>query len=741
MNHRTMLAGLAAAGLLLAGCARQGSTASSTLSTTPRQARSADLGASLAYPNTRTVSHTDTYHGVRVADPYRWLEDGESAGTAAWVEAQNKVTFPFIEAVPERETIKSRLTALWDYERFGMPWKEGGKYFYTYNDGLMNQSQLFVMDSLNATPRLLLDPNTLSADGTISVAGYAVSPDGKHLAYSISDGGSDWREWKVRDIATGRDLSDHIKWSKFSGASWLKDGSGFFYSRYDEPTGAELASTNFYQKLYFHQVGTPQSEDMLVYERPDQKNWGFGGSVTDDGRFLIISVTLGTDRRNGVFYLDLASPDSGVVELLSDFDASYSFIDNDGPIFWFNTDLDAPKGRVVAINISRPSREYWEEIIPETAETLRGVSAVGGRFFASYLKDAATQVRIFGLGGESLGEVRLPGIGSAGGFGGKRSENETFYSYSSYTTPPTVFRYDVASGRSEVFRSPDVAVNPADYVTRQVFYTSKDGTRVPMFITHKKGLKRDGQNPTILYGYGGFNIPMTPGFSVANIVWLEMGGVYAVANLRGGGEYGKEWHQAGTKLLKQNVFDDFIAAAEWLIDAGYTSTPKLAISGGSNGGLLVGAVMTQRPDLFGACLPAVGVLDMLRFESFTIGWAWASDYGSVQNKDEFEALRAYSPYHNIKDGVCYPPTLVTTADRDDRVVPAHSFKFAARLQAAQGCDNPVLIRIETRAGHGAGKPTTKQIEERADIYSFLVRALKMEPELARGGFAAARARE
>ena len=703
--------------LALAGCAGSGSHSP--------QAKSAHLGESLTYPDARRVSHTDTYHGERVRDPYRWLEDGESEETREWITAENEITLPYLESIPARDMITSRMTALWDYEKFGMPWLEGGKYFYTSNDGLMPQRQLFVMDSLNGEARLLLDPNTLSEDGTISTGGYSVSPNGRYLAYSISDGGSDWREWKVRDVETGEDLNDHIKWSKFSGASWTEDSQGFFYSRYDEPTGDELQSQNFYQKLFYHRLGTPQSDDRLVYERPDHKNWGFGGSVTDDGRYLVINVWEGTSRKNGLFYLDLASPDSGVVELLNQFDASYSLIDNDGPIFWIQTDLDAPKGRVVAININQPGEDSWQEVIPETNETLRGVSAVGEQFFASYLKDASTQIRRYSLDGDPLGDIRLPGLGSAGGFGGERDETETFYSYSSYTTPPTIYRYDTTTGSSEVFRKPAVDVNPSDYVTRQVFYTSKDGTRIPMFITHKKGLRRDGQNPTLLYGYGGFNIPLTPGFSVSRLVWMEMGGIYAVANLRGGGEYGEEWHKAGTKLQKQNVFDDFISAAEWLIEAGYTSTPKLAIQGRSNGGLLVGAVMTQRPDLFGACLPGVGVMDMLRFEKFTIGWAWASDYGSVENADEFRALRAYSPYHNIKNGVCYPPTLIVTADRDDRVVPAHSFKFAARLQEAQGCDNPVLIRIETRAGHGGGKPTEKIIEEASDEYTFLVKALKM----------------
>jgi len=681
----------------------------------------------LQYPKARVVDHVDDYHGVKVADPYRWMEDLDSPELKAWIEAQNAITFPFLRSIATRGPIESRLTELWNYERFGTPFKEGGRYFYTRNDGLQNQSVLYVADSLSDEPRVLLDPNAFSDDGTVSLGGYSISHDGRYIAYATSDGGSDWRTWRVRDIDTLEDLPDVVRWSKFSGASWAPDNSGFYYSRYDEPSeGNALANVNRNQKVYFHALGTPQEQDQLVYERPDHPEWGFGAFVTDDGAYLVINVSQGTDRRNRVFYRDLRSGDGEIVELLNDFDASYSFIDNDGPVFWFRTDLDAPRGRVIAVDTRRPSRDHWLEIIPETADTLGGVSAVGGRFVATYLHDAHTRVRMFSFDGRDLGEIELPSIGSAGGFGGKKQDQETFYSFSSYTTPPTIYRYDFAKGASEVFRRADVAFDPNDYVTRQVFYTSKDGTRVPMFITHKKGLRRDGNNPTLLYGYGGFNIPLTPRFSVSNLVWMEMGGVYAVANLRGGGEYGEQWHQQGMKLNKQNVFDDFIAAAQWLIDNRYTSTPRLAIAGGSNGGLLVGAVMTQRPDLFGACLPAVGVMDMLRFNKFTIGWAWESDYGSPENPDEFKALYAYSPYHNIRDGVCYPPTLITTADHDDRVVPAHSFKFAARLQAAQGCDNPILIRVETRAGHGAGTPTSKRIEQEADRWAFLTWALGVD---------------
>lgn len=678
----------------------------------------------VAYPVTRQSPQVDDYHGVKVADPYRWLEDDNSAETKAWVEAQNKVTFGYLEKIPQRAAIKERLTKLWNYERYGVPFKQGGRYFYAKNDGLQNQSVLYTMTSLGVEPTTLLDPNKLSTDGTVALSGYTITDDGRRMAYGLSSAGSDWQEWKVRDVQTGQDLPDHVKWVKFSSASWTKDGRGFFYSRYDEPTeGTKLTKANYFHKLYHHRLGTPQSEDKLVYHRPDHKDWNFYGGVTDDGRYLIITASQGTDPKNRVLYQDLQQPDSPVVELLMDFDADYSFVDNDGPVFWFKTDLNAPRHRVIAIDVTRPERANWKEIIPQAPETLTRVSIVNHQFICSYLKDARSQVKIFSLSGSFIREVALPGIGSAGGFGGKRADTETFYSFTSYTAPGTIFRYDLTTGTSTVFRQPEVDFNPDDYETRQVFYASKDGTRVPMFISHKKGLKLNGQNPTLLYGYGGFNISLTPGFSVANLAWMEMGGVYAVPNLRGGGEYGEEWHRAGTKLQKQNVFDDFIAAAEWLIANKYTSPKKLAISGGSNGGLLVGACMTQRPDLFAATLPAVGVMDMLRFHKFTIGWAWTSDYGSADDPDEFKALYAYSPLHNLKPGMKYPATMVTTADHDDRVVPAHSFKFAAALQAAHAGKSPTLIRIETKAGHGAGKPTAKLIEEAADKWAFLVNEL------------------
>ena len=679
---------------------------------------------SFVYPSSRKADQVDDYHGTKVADPYRWLENPDSEETKAWVEEQNQITFSYLGEIPVREQIKQRLTQLWNYEKYGSPFKEGDRYFYFKNDGLQNQSVLYTLTSLDAEPTVLLDPNTLSEDGTIALSGLSITEDGKLMAYGLSTSGSDWIEWKVRDVETGNDLSDHLKWVKFSGTSWTHDGEGFFYSRYDEPNEAtKLEDINYYQKLYYHKLGTPQSEDILIYHRPDQKEWMFGAGVTEDGRYLIISIDRGTDPKNLVLYKDLQTPDSPVVELISEFEANYSFIDNDGSVFWFRTDLDAPRGRVIAIDSNKPTRDNWQEIIPQADETLEGVGLLNNQFVADYLKDARSSIKIFNLDGSFIREVELPGIGSAGGFGGKRYDTETFYTFTSFTTPGTIYRYNMVSGESTLFRKPNVAFNPDEYETKQVFYSSKDGTQVPMFITHKKGLQLDGNNPTLLYGYGGFNVSLTPSFSVSRLVWMEMGGVYALPNLRGGGEYGEEWHQAGTKLNKQNVFDDFIAAAEWLINNKYTQPAKLAINGGSNGGLLVGACMTQRPDLFGAALPAVGVMDMLRFHKFTIGWAWCSDYGSPENLDEFKALYAYSPLHNLKPGTPYPATMITTADHDDRVVPAHSFKFAAALQEAHTGEKPVLIRIETKAGHGAGKPTTKIIEELADEWAFLVRSL------------------
>ena len=681
----------------------------------------------LVYPNTDKIEQSDNYYGVEVSDPYRWLENPDAQSTKAWVAAQNKVTIGYLETITAREKIRQRLTQLWDYEKYGSPFKRGQRYFYFKNDGLQNQSVLYTLESLENEGRVLLDPNTLSEDGTIALSGLSISDDGQWLAYGLSTAGSDWVEYRVKDIETGEDTGDRLKWIKFSGASWTKDNRGFFYSRYDEPNEqTKLEDVNYYQKLYYHRLGTEQAEDTLIYHRSDRKEWGFSGGVTEDGKYLVISVWQGTDRKNLVFYQNLSQPDSQVVELISEFEASYDVIDNDGDRFWVETDLDAPRGRVISIDLKNPERRNWQEIIPEADETLQGVGLLNESFVTNYLKDARSQIKIFELDGSLVREVELPGIGSAGGFDGKRADTETFYTFTSFTTPATIYRYDMTTGESQLFRKPQVDFDPEAYQTQQVFYPSKDGTKIPMFITHKKGIELDGNNPAYLYAYGGFNISLTPSFSISNLVLLEMGGIYAVPNLRGGGEYGEAWHQAGMKNKKQNVFDDFIAAAQWLIERQYTNQAKLAIAGGSNGGLLVGACMTQRPDLFAAAIPAVGVLDMLRFHKFTIGWAWCPEYGSPDNEEDFQTLYAYSPLHNLKEGTAYPATMITTADHDDRVVPAHSFKFAAALQAAHQGDNPVLIRIETKAGHGAGKPTSKIIEEAADKWAFLMANLGME---------------
>jgi prolyl oligopeptidase len=683
-----------------------------------------------ARPDAPRGDVVEDYHGTRVADPWRWLEDTDAAETRAWIEAQNCLTFAFLEKIPEREQIRQRLTKIWDYPKYGTPFKDGGRYFFFKNDGLQNQSVLYVQRTLTDPPAVLLDPNRLSEDGTVALSALEVSDDGRYLAYSTSISGSDWQEFLVRDIATGRDLADHLKWVKFSGASFTKDGQGFFYSRYPVPEGAALQSVNRDMKLYYHKVGTDQGADVLVYQRPDQPDWGFGAAVTDDGRYLVTSVWLGTDRRNRVYYRDLGDPmqpalGGEMVRLLDDFDAGYAFAGNDGPVFYFWTDLEAPRGRLIAVDTRNPARANWREVIPQGTDVLQGVQIVNHTFVASYLVDARSALRLFGMDGAPRGEIPLPTLGSLGGVSGRPDEPEMFYAFTSFLYPTTIFRYDFTTGRSEVFKAPELDFDASGYETRQVFYTSKDGTRVPMFVTHRKGIAMDGTNPTYLYGYGGFNISVTPSFSPGMLAWLELGGVYAVPNLRGGAEYGEEWHQAGMLEKKQNVFDDFIAAAEYLIAERYTSTPKLAIGGGSNGGLLVGAAMTQRPDLFGAALPAVGVMDMLRFHKFTIGWAWVTEYGSADSAHQFPFLYQYSPLHNLKPGTAYPATLVTTADHDDRVVPGHSFKFTAALQAAHTGSAPVLIRVETKAGHGAGKPTTKIIEEQADRWAFLVEVLGM----------------
>ncbi len=685
--------------------------------------------STIRYPETKRATLVENLHGTDVADPYRWLEDDvrKNPEVRSWVDAQSNLTAAYLKAIPKRSAIQKKLTDLWNYEKIGVPTKHGKRYFFFKNDGLQNQSVFYSQETLDGPATVLMDPNTWSKDGTVALGSVSFSDDGKLVAYAVSEAGSDWTTWRVKEVATGKNLEDELKWVKFSGLAWTKDGKGFFYSRFDEPgKDAQFQSLNLNQKLMFHKLGTKQAEDGIVYQRPDQPTWSFYGSITDDGRWLVFSSRTGTDARNRLYVKDLAKPfDSAPVEVVDNFDNEYTLVEGIGSVLFFKTDLKAPNGRLIAIDMNKPAKDNWKEIIPEAKEALRGVGLVGGHLVASYLKDAKTQVKLFDPTGKFVREVAFPGIGTGSGFDGKPAETETFYSFSGYATPATIYRYDVKTGESKLLRQAKVKFDPSLYETKQIFYPSKDGTKIPMFITAKKGIKLDGSNPTLLYGYGGFNIPMTPAFSIPIATWIDMGGVYAVANIRGGGEYGKAWHKAGTKERKQNVFDDFIAAAEYLIAEKYTATPKLAIRGGSNGGLLVGACMAQRPELFGACLPHVGVMDMLRFHKFTAGRYWVDDYGSPDKAEDFAPLFKYSPYHNLKPGTKYPPTMVITADTDDRVVPGHSFKFAAQLQYCNQGDAPVLARIETRAGHGAGKPTAKLIEEVADEYAFLWKVLKM----------------
>ena len=686
-------------------------------------------GDTLSYPDSKPGKTVDTLHDIKVPDPYRWLEDLNSDQTSAWVKAQNSLTDSYLDAISGRQALKNHLTKLWNVERLGVPSFEGGSYFFSKNNGLQNQSVLYSSKSLDLEPTVLLDPNKLSKDGTVALNSYEVSPDGKYLAYSTSASGSDWVEWKVREISSRKDLSDHLKWSKFSGVSWAKNSKGFYYGRFPAPKdGEEMMAQNIHKKIYFHEIGKPQSEDLLVYERPNQPKQGLYAWVTEDGKYLLIQVSQGTDTKNGLFYKDLSNSTSKVIELLSSFDASYDFITNLGSKFIIRTDLNAPKQKVISIDVNEPLSDRWETIIPESTETLRSVSHIGGLFIANYLKDARTEIRRFKTDGNSLPPVKLPGLGTASGFGGKSDQNETFYYFTSFTSPGAVYRYDVTRNASTLLKAPKTQFDRDHYESRQIFATSRDGTKIPMFIVSKKNLKLDGNNPTLLYAYGGFNISLRPSYSPATIAWLDLGGIYVMANLRGGGEYGEEWHEAGMKLKKQNVFDDFIACAEHLISNKFTSSKKLSIAGGSNGGLLVGACMVQRPELYGACLPAVGVMDMLRFHKFTIGWAWQAEYGKPDDPEDFKNLLTYSPYHNLKPNN-YPATMVITSDHDDRVVPSHSYKFAAALQSAQNGFAPTLIRIESKAGHGAGTPTSKRIEAIVDKYAFLAKALGFEIKL------------
>jgi prolyl oligopeptidase len=685
--------------------------------------------AKLAYPPTRKVDVVDDYFGTKVKDPYRWLEDDNAADVKLWVQAENAVTNAYLDAIPQRAAIRERLTQVWNYERFSAPGKHGGRYFYMRNSGLQPQSVLFVTEDPAKDGRVLLDPNALSKDGTVAISGLGFSDDGKLLAYAIADAGSDWQIWKLRDVDTGKDLADEVRWAKFSGASFTRDGKGFYYERYPQPPdGQKLTALNLNQQVWYHAVGTAQDRDVLVYERPDQPEWGFGAEVSDDGRWLVIEAGKGTNPERAVFVQDLAKPGSRPEPLLEKMDAAYDFVDVVGDRFLFLTDKGAPRRRVVAVELGKADPKDWKEIVPEGKGTdvLRSVSSVGDRLFVVWMRDVKSAVEVYDLAGKKQADLALPGVGTVSGFGGKRTDGETFYTFTGFLAPPAIYRLEVPTLGATLFRQPRVDFDGSRFEVTQVFYPSKDGTRVPMFLLHRKGVALDGKNPTLLYGYGGFNAPMLPAFGISRAVWLEMGGVYAIANIRGGSEYGKAWYDGGRLASKQNVFDDFVAAAEWLQKNGWTSAEKLAINGGSNGGLLVGAVMTQRPSLVAVALPQVGVMDMLRFHKFTIGWAWKSDYGSSETREGFDVLYRYSPLHNLKPGTAYPATLVTTADHDDRVVPAHSFKFIAQLQADQAGPKPVLARIETRAGHGAGKPTQKAIEEVADVLAFTLRNLDMQ---------------
>jgi prolyl oligopeptidase len=686
----------------------------------------------LAYPAARKVEQTDDYFGTTVSDPYRWMEDVDSAELKTWIDAENELTQGYLAKVPLRETMQRRLMELINFERYTAPERRGTRYFYSHNSGLQNQNVLYWQEGLDGEPKVLLDPNTFSADGTVAISGISITDDGSLAAYSIAEAGSDWTKWHVRNVTTGEDLPDVVEWSKFSGASWLKDGSGFFYARYDEPAAdaaeAEaLKTANYFHKIYFHKLGTPQSEDKLIFHRPDDGELNLGAQVTDDGRYLVIHQSKGTSPNNELAVQDLLDPAKPLLKLIDIPDATYGPINNDGTLFWLLTTLDAPNGKIISIDLNQPGREHWKTVIPESANKLSDISIIDNTFIVNYLADAQSRVELRRLDGSLIEQLHLPAIGTAYGFGGLRGDTETFYQFSNFTTPGTTYRLDMKTRKSSLFRQPKLLFDPALYETKQVFAESKDGTRVPMFISHKKGLVLDGTAPTLLYAYGGFNISLMPEFSPSHVMWMEMGGVYAQASLRGGGEYGEAWHDAGTRVRKQNVFDDFISLAEWLVTNQYTAPERLAISGGSNGGLLVAACELQRPELFGAVVAQVGVMDMLRFDKFTIGWAWKEEYGSPsEDEAEFEAIYKYSPLHNIRPSVSYPATLITTGDHDDRVFPAHSFKYAAALQEAQTGPKPILIRVETRAGHGAGMPLSKRIEATVDQYAFMARELQID---------------
>ena len=686
----------------------------------------ATTGHPLSYPAANRDKVVTDYHGVKIPDPYRWMEDIDSPATRAWVEAEGKLSHDYLEAIPGRDAVVQRLRQIWNFERWSPPEHHGRYWFYTHNDGLQNQSVIFATTDPSAPGRVLLDPNTLSKDGTVALRETAVSDDGRLFAYALSDAGSDWQIWHVRDVDTGTDLPDEIHWSKAGGGTWRKDASGFYYTSYDAPKdGDVLKAANQYEKLFFHKLGTPQSEDKLVYTRSDDPDWFVGGLVSDDGRYLVIQANHGDEVQNTLLVQDLSVPGAPIQPIIPQPTAVFTFVGNIGSTLFVQTDDGAPRYKIVAIDLAKPDPAHWRTVVPESADTLDSATLVGGQLVAQYLHDAHSAVRRYSPEGKAIGEVRLAGLGQAGGFQGRSGDRDTFYSFSSFTSPPSVYRLDLGTGASSLWKTPKLAgFDPNNYATQQVFYSSKDGTRVPLYIVARKGTKLDGSNRTLLYGYGGFNISMEPGFSPAVAGWVEAGGVYAMANLRGGGEYGRSWHEGGMKVHKQNVFDDFIGAAEYLIAQHWTNPKRLAIWGRSNGGLLVGATEEQRPDLFAAAVPQVGVMDMLRFREFTVGKGWESDYGSVDDPAEFKALLSYSPLQNVKAGVNYPATLVTTGDHDDRVYPAHSFKFTAAMQRADPAGKPILLRVETRAGHGSGKPTAKLIEEMADIQAFVLNAMK-----------------
>jgi len=681
----------------------------------------------LTYPITKKDNTVDTYFGVKVADPYRWLENDTTKETAGWVKAQNKVTSSYLEKIPFRNKLKERLTNLTNYEKIGAPFKKNGKYYFYKNNGLQNQSVLYVQNTLDSEPEVFLDPNKLSEDGTVALTGISFSKDGKYFAYTISRSGSDWREVYVMDIATRKLLSDHIQWAKFSGAAW--QGDGFYYSAYDAPVaGKEFSNVNENHKIYYHKIGEPQSKDVLVYQNPKYPKRFYTASVSEDQQALFIFES-GEGRGNALYMKNLTKADAPIEQLASDFNYEYSPIEVIGNKILFTTNFGAPKSKVMVTDINSPKLENWKVLVPESTSVLSGAEVIGGKLVLTYDKDASNHAFVYNTDGKLLHEVKLPSLGSVG-FSGDKDEKDAFFIFTSFTFPGAVYKYNVDTNESSLYRAPKVNFNPEDFVTEQVFYPSKDGTKIPMFLTYKKGLKKDGSNPVFLYAYGGFNISLNPSFSTFRIPFLENGGIYAQANLRGGGEYGEEWHIAGTKMHKQNVFDDFISAAEYLIAKKYTSKSKVAIVGGSNGGLLIGACVNQRPDLFKVAIPEVGVMDMLRYHKFTIGWNWASDYGTSEDcKEMFDYLHAYSPLHTFKKGITYPAIMVTTADHDDRVVPAHSFKYAATLQEASNKKNPALIRIDSKAGHGSGKPISKVIDEQADIYSFIMYNIGINPKL------------